>query len=89
MCDCLSDNLNKIRFRLIESLPKRADLSTLKVTYQNKVLRLDGRKNDVLIGVDIEFYKNKRDGVLEKRKVKNFTSIEMSHCPFCGREYEK
>lgn len=77
-----------IRQKVIEDiLPTNSKPETLELDWSNKVFRLDGKKNNVMLKLDCEYQKTKTDGTLYRNKTKHPLSIAMTFCPFCGSEF--
>ncbi len=87
-CSCFNEHLEKIKQSIIEKiLPDNASPETLEVDWENKVFRLDGKANNVMLKLDCEYQQEKKNGDLYKNKTKHPISIEMAFCPFCGTQY--
>ncbi|RYU50014.1 hypothetical protein [Aliivibrio finisterrensis] len=87
MCNCLNETLAEITEKITDILPRETDKSTLSVEYKNKLLRFDGKENNVMIGVSFDYYKIKKDTTRAKNKTKGNVNLAMSYCPFCGDKY--
>lgn len=87
MCDCMNVMLGKVQERVKEGLPGTADLSTFEADYQNRVFRLDGKPNNVMIGVDYSYFKNKKNGERMKNRTRDKVLLSMAYCPFCGEKH--
>ncbi|EKO3919730.1 hypothetical protein GCS60_000583 [Vibrio metschnikovii] len=88
MCNCLDETLLKIKEKVIENIANDAELESLEIGYQNKMIRFDGKKNDVMLGVKFSYFKTKKGGERYKNRTKDHISLAMSYCPMCGEKYE-
>lgn len=89
MCNCINQTLEKVKEHLLDSLPENYDESTFTADFQNRVFRFDGKNNDVMLGINYEYYRKKEDGTRYKNKTKDSISLAMSYCPMCGEEYKE
>lgn len=86
MCDCKKQILAKIRADQSTRLPAH-DPKTLRVGFENQMIRFDGSENDVSVPVQVSYRKLKSDGTPHKSDKRDTLSMFMSHCPFCGQKY--
>ena len=87
-CNCFNESLATIRKKVIEDiLPDDADQETLELDWSNQVFRLDGKPNNVMLKLDCEYQRIKKDGTRYKNKTKHPISMGMSYCPFCGSKF--
>ncbi len=87
MCDCLNETLNEVKNKVKDLIVNDADFSTLDINYSGRVMRFDGKKNDVMIKVNYSFFKLKKDGERAKNRTKSYINLAMSYCPICGEKY--
>ena len=87
MCECFVTVLERAKVKIAEDLPKNADIHTLNITWKHRVFRLDGKGNNVIIPLDIEYYRTKTSGIRYANKTKEEISMAMKFCPFCGLEF--
>lgn len=89
-CNCFEDSLAKVKELAIKSIiPDNASADSLEVEWQNKVLRLDGGKNDVMLKIDCEYQQIKKDKTPYRNKTTKTISISMTFCPMCGTKFAK
>ncbi|RYU41316.1 hypothetical protein ERW49_18735 [Aliivibrio finisterrensis] len=87
MCNCINETLEALKEKVIANLPCSADKSTFTINFKNRIFRFDGKDNNVLLGIEYEYFKTKNDGTKHKNKTKEQTNLEMSYCPMCGEKY--
>lgn len=88
-CECTKTMLEKVDESIRKTLPSNVVDGSYESQWQNKVYRLDGGKNDVMLGVNIEYQQSKKDGTHYKNKSKKHIHVAMTFCPFCGEKYEE
>ena len=87
-CNCFNEHLEEIKKKVINDfLPGNAIPETLHVDWSNKVFRLDGKTNNVMLKLDCEYQQTKKDDTLYRNKTKHPLSVGMSFCPFCGNKF--
>lgn len=89
-CNCFNEHLERIRQKVIDDiLPDNADRSTLDLDWSNKIFRFDGKPNNVMLKLDCEYQRVKKDGTPYRNKTKHPLSIDMAFCPFCGTPFKE
>lgn len=88
MCNCLNETLAKLKEKIEGQIKDSADLSTLSADYEGRVLRFDGKANDVMLRVGYKYYKVKSGGERYKNVTQSTISLSMAYCPVCGVKYE-
>lgn len=88
MCNCLNETLEIVKAKVKEEIEGKADLSTFNAEYDGRVLRFDGKSNNVMLKVNYEFFKLKSGGERYKKLTKSSVSLAMAYCPICGGKYE-
>lgn len=88
MCNCMDEMLQMATERVKPNLPEH-NPATLKFEWQNKMIRLDGSKNTVMLPISIQYRRTKAGGSEYKNTTKDTINMAMTYCPFCGVEIEK
>jgi len=87
-CNCFNEHLERLGEKVIaDILPENADRDSLHLDWSNKVFRLDGKSNNVMLKLNCEYHRVKKDGTRYRNKTNRPITVAMSFCPFCGTEY--
>ncbi len=88
MCNCMNETLKAVTAEVEPKLPAHKP-GTLKIQWENKVFRLDGKGNDVMLPVSIKYRRTKSSGDEYKNTTHDSISMAMTYCPFCGENFDK
>ncbi|MBY7811632.1 hypothetical protein KW448_08230 [Vibrio fluvialis] len=83
-CNCFSENLQKIKDKVIEKLPEGA--LDVNVEWEGYSFFFSGDYVPVNPRISIEYRKAKKDGTPAKNLTKESVGMLCKYCPFCGRE---
>lgn len=87
-CNCFNEYLDKIKEKIIDDImPENADPKTLEVAWDNSIFRFDGKPNNVMLKLNCEYQRTKKNGDLYRNRDKRPVSIGMAYCPFCGGRF--
>lgn len=90
MCNCFNEMLEKVEVMAKEQLANTPMVEgSFKIDWRDRVFFPNGKQGaPIAIYLDSSYIPLKKNGEPMKSKKKLQNGFKMSHCPFCGVEYE-
>lgn len=87
MCNCATTVLESVEKHVLTSAGEIVP-DSLTGDFVNKVLRFDGKKNNIMVPTKFSYTRITDKGVPYKKQTHETINISMSYCPFCGASYD-